>query len=359
MTDLTTVDCLSTMDNWLFAYGRPTVQGKIKSQPEDFKVVEQMDVQPSGQGEHVWLLVRKSKQNTDQVSKHLARLANVAYRDVGYSGMKDYFAITEQWFSVWLPKGTEPDWQQFDLPGTEIIRAVRHSRKIKRGTHRANHFSIVVDNLLSPIEEARDALQVRLESIRDGGVPNYFGKQRFGRDANNILQAQQMLSGKKTIKDRNNRSILLSATRSWLFNTILSMRIDSASWLTLNSKLNPGEPANLDGSGSVFRAAGGGLENQRLSQLDIHPTAPMWGEYKTENIESYPDLHEFELAAIEPYADLASGLVAARVVYQRRPLRMTVADLCWQIEDEKLQLSFSLQKGQFATSVLRELVVEV
>jgi len=136
---------------WQFAYGTPTVSGLLKQQPVDFVVDEKMAVQPSGDGEHVWLHITKCKQNTEQVAKSLARFVGVAYRDVGYSGMKDLHAITHQWFSVWLPKTPEPAWANFVMEGVTINQVCRHNRKIKRGTHQANHFTITVRELAGDI----------------------------------------------------------------------------------------------------------------------------------------------------------------------------------------------------------------
>jgi tRNA pseudouridine13 synthase len=355
------------LDQQAYAYDGPIVEGTIKATPEDFIVTEIMDVEPTGEGEHVWLWIRKTKQNTDQVAKQLARLCGLAYRDVSYSGLKDFFAVTEQWFSVWLPRNDMPDWNTFSMPGVEILEFVRHQRKIKRGTHRANQFAIKITGL----DGAQDSqkLEQRLQLIQQQGVPNYFGSQRFGRGARNIEKAQSMFSGEIRVKDRNLRGIFLSAARSWLFNAILSGRINNHSWQTLYF----GEPANLDGSASVFNAIKDlaadsqrslvlenqeslTLQTQRLQDLDIHPTAPMWGDAKPETFDAYPELHEFESAVVADYPQLVNGLIAARIDYQRRPTRMRVRDFSWQIEDRQLHLSFCLSKGQYATSVLRELV---
>ncbi|MFT4629764.1 MAG: tRNA pseudouridine13 synthase [Arenicella sp.] len=355
------------LDQQAYAYDGPIVVGVIKATPEDFIVTEIMDVEPTGEGEHVWLWIRKTKQNTDQVAKQLARLCGLAYRDVSYSGLKDFFAVTEQWFSVWLPRNDMPDWNTFSMPGVEILKFVRHQRKIKRGTHRANQFSIKITGLKGSQHTLK--LEQRLQLIQQQGVPNYFGSQRFGRGARNIEKAQSMFSGEIRVKDRNLRGIFLSAARSWLFNRILSERINNHSWQTLYF----GEAANLDGSASVFNAINDlaadserslvlenqqslALQTQRLQDLDIHPTAPMWGDAKPQTFDAYPELHELESAIVADYPQLVNGLIAARIDYQRRPTRMRVRDFSWQIDDQQLHLSFCLSKGQYATSVLRELV---
>ena len=361
------VNWADTARQWAYAYGRPEHTGRIKSQPEDFQVTEQMLVEPSGEGEHYWLLVSKTRQNTEQVAKQLARFCSVAYRDVGYSGMKDMHAVTQQWFSVWLPKGSPPDFLDFAMPGVLIEQVARHNRKIRRGTHQSNRFRIVVRDLpISPAVEQQ--LTERLQLISAAGVPNYYGPQRFGREFSNMLQSSEMLAAKRKVKNRNTRSILLSSARSWLFNMVLSQRIKANNWQSLHS----GEPANLDGSGSIFNAcelhgtdhsdqAVIAAQQQRLSALDIHPTGPLWGQFEgnravEKSLLNYPQLHQWEQGVIEPYAELAEGLCTVGLDYQRRALRMRVDQLEWQFSEGSLQLQFNLSRGQFATSVLREII---
>ena len=162
------------------------------------------------------------------------------------------------------------------------------------------------------------------------------------------------------IRDRNLRSILLSSVRSWLFNSVVSERVKTHSWQTLFT----GEPANLDSSNSVFTVEDASLENERLRALDIHPTAPLWGQGDESFTASASDgLANLEHSVLAQYSELKTGLELARLDYQRRPLRVIAKQLKWQYEqvnDERLDcvLSFELNRGQFATSILRELVLE-
>ncbi len=354
--DASQIDWLSRLDGLAYAYGKPDVCGKVKQLPEHFIVTELMDVEPSGEGEHYWLDITKTRLNTDAVAKSLARFSGVANRDVGYSGMKDFHAVTRQWFSVWKPKGAELDWASYANDGVVVNQVVKHSRKIKRGTHKANHFRIRVVDIAAQANIS-DQLNSKLERIELSGVPNYFGAQRFGRGANNLPKALDMFSGKRRIKDRNLRGILLSSARSWLFNSVISARIKAGTWLSLYV----GEPANLNGSNSVFVVVDVTAENQRVKNLDIHPTAPLWGELNAQDNSAKlmsPELAELEATAMDAYQNLKQGLESARVEYQRRALRLVPRALQWEYDGGDLCLSFELQRGQFATSVLRELVSE-
>ena len=347
-----------------YAHQAPAVRAKLKVTPKDFIVTEIMDVTPSGEGEHYWLDISKAKCNTEQLAKALARFANVNARDVGYSGMKDFFAQTRQWFSVWKPKGGVPAWHEFKLDGVTVHQVIKHSRKIKRGTHRSNHFDIVLRDLES-IPEGGDglgSLEQRLTQVQMHGVPNYFGEQRFGRNGDNMNQAYQLFTGQKKVKSRHLKGLLLSSARSWLFNSVVSARVEQGSWQTLV----PNEPANLNSTNSVFQSQGGEDETQRLNDNDIHPTAPMWGDGEPKVMQACVELAQWERSIIEPFVVLQQGLESARLDYQRRPIRCIPQAMTWSFEvsdevgqckpESHLNLSFELSKGQFATSIIRELV---
>ncbi len=161
------------------AWGDPLGSAVIRNIPEDFVVEEQLGFEPSGAGEHAFLFLQKRELNTQELAKHLAELAGVPERDVGFSGMKDRNAVTRQWFSVGLAGRAEPDWQRLEAGGNvRVLRSERHLRKLRRGVHRANRFSLV----LREVSGALDAIEQRLQILRDRGAPNYFGEQRFGID---------------------------------------------------------------------------------------------------------------------------------------------------------------------------------
>ena len=344
----TSVDWQALLAEQAYVGEKPGCYGRIKTCPQDFKVIELMDVVPSGEGEHYWLKITKTRRNTEQVAKALAKFAKVPVRDVGYSGLKDFQAVTTQWFSVWKPRGDQLDWGCFEMSGVVISKATKHHRKLKRGAHRGNQFEIVVKDLNGDTAELLD----RLERIRLQGVPNYFGVQRFGRGADNMRQACDMLLNNKRVKSRSLRGILISSARSWLFNHVVSQRVTESSWQTLHAN----EPANLDGSNSVFLSDGSEEESRRLSRLDIHPTAPIVGQSVETELAGYIDLHRKEMTWLKNYQELSRSLSAQGLNYQRRAIRAVVHDLNWSVRDSELALTFHLQPGQFATSVLRELV---
>ena len=345
------------VSDWAYAYGEPKLTGQIKKSPNDFQVIENLGIVPCGEGEHIWLQITKQRQNTEKVAKALARHASVAYRDVGYSGLKDYFAETYQWFSIYRPKGGPLDWAEFNFSGTHILAIEKHNKKLRRSTHSANEFEIVLrSDVIAESSEVRTELEHRLNSIEQGGVPNYFGLQRFGRGMSNLDKASEFFSridgAPKRFNDK--QAMWVSAARAWLFNTVLAERVKDGSWNELRSS----EPCNLNATQSYFLSSSEDRLDERLANGDIHPTAPMWGRLCERDhvlFEGAKSCLDQEQSWLTKYEFLKQGLEKLSLPYKRRSTRCMPDSVCWHFEENSLVLRFTLLPGQYATSVLREL----
>lgn len=282
------------------------------------------------------LQIKKKDANTDWVARKMARFADVPIRDVSYAGLKDRFAITTQWFSVRLAGKDNPDWDNFSDDEVSVLQWDRHQRKLKRGSLKANRFTVV----LRELQGDKSELEQRLKLIANNGVPNYFTEQRFGRDGQNIDMARQMLIDNKPIKDRHKRGLYLSAARSMLFNHVLSERVAAGNW----NKILPGEDVLLSGSRSHFIAEDvDETIEQRLVEWDIHPSGPLVGE---NNKAIKTAVSEMEQEYLSAYADWCDGLLKAGLKAERRSLRSKVVDLKWDFQaGAQLLLEFSLDKA--------------
>ncbi|MGB4498248.1 MAG: tRNA pseudouridine(13) synthase TruD [Methylococcaceae bacterium] len=329
---------------WDFAYGSPTGKGEIRTFPDDFIVEETLSFEPSGSGEHIFLQIQKTGENTEYVARQLARFANVRQRDIGFAGMKDRHAITTQWFSVWLPKGDEPLWENFETDGFKILSVTRHARKLKRGALSNNRFELTIrewqGDKIKTIEQ--------LTAIKNHGVPNYYGSQRFGNGGQNIVKALAMFEGAKV--GREQRSLYLSATRSFLFNHILSARIENESWATGLD----GDVFMIDGSHSCFACEM--IDDDiraRLVQNNLHPTGSLFGKGES---RLTGEALVLEQNVFEKYTELTKGLIAFGLENDRRALRVNLSNLSWEFDDDILKLKFNLPAGSYATAVLRTVI---
>jgi tRNA pseudouridine13 synthase len=84
----------------LRAYGAPLGLAQLRAIPEDFCVREWLGFEADGEGDHWLLKVRKRDANTLWVAKQLARIGNAHPKDVGFAGIKDRHALTEQSFAA-------------------------------------------------------------------------------------------------------------------------------------------------------------------------------------------------------------------------------------------------------------------
>jgi len=330
---------------WPYVYGSPSGLGKIRSIPEDFIVKENLAFEPSGSGEHVFLQIEKTGENTDYVARQLARFANVRQRDVSFAGLKDRNAVTTQWFSVWLPGKADPDWTQFETDSMKVLQSVRHTRKLKRGVLSGNSFKLII----RAWQGDQDKTIRQLEAIKANGIANYYGAQRFGNEGQNVNKALAMFQGAKA--GREQRSLYLSAARSYLFNQILAYRVTRKMW----NQPVAGDTYMFDLSHSCFKSQLPDAEIiRRLDAKEIHPTGALWGRG---DAAVSADTLSIEQGIIDVYPELAQGLTACEVDKDRRALRVNVQDLGWQfVDDATLTIGFTLPAGSYATSVLREII---
>jgi tRNA pseudouridine13 synthase len=337
------------IDHWLYQYPKLNISGQFKSSAEDFQVTEILGYEPIGEGEHIYLWVRKTGLNTAYLAEQIAKFTRLPLRAVTYAGRKDKHAQTEQWFSVHLPGKGEFDWTQFNEPGAQILKSIRHNKKLRTGVLKGNRFNITLRQLNST-----SGIDERLQQIKLSGVPNYYGSQRFGSSQHdprggNLVLAEKMMSG-ESIRNRNKRSMAISALRSWLFNEMLNSRLQND---CLNKPL-PGDVMQLSGSNSFFCAEL--IDNniiQRIAQRDIYLSAPLWGKGL---LASQSEALQFEQDSAQQHITVTQTLEDLGLNQERRAINLFPNDLEWTWADDTLNLIFTLPAGTFATSVLRELL---
>jgi tRNA pseudouridine13 synthase len=329
-----------------YAFGGPPATGKIKVKPEDFIVEEILGFGLTGEGEHVFLKIQKRGENTDYLARQIAKYAGLPKMAVSYAGMKDRFGLTTQWFSVHIPGKREVDWGGLESASVSVLEAIRHNRKLKKGALQGNRFEITIAELAG----GKGLIDDKLAAVKAAGVPNYFGPQRFGREGNNLAQAEALFKGELRLRDRNLEGIYLSAARSEIFNRVLARRVEAGTW----NRAIEGDVFMFTDSNSIFRAELNPETLSRVAALEIHPSGPLWG--KGEPVASREAL-AIELAIAAELKVLSEGLELMGMETSRRPLRLNLADLNWEFgEDSTLRLCFTLTAGAYATVVLREVV---
>lgn len=336
-----------TFSRFAFAYGRPESEAVLKAEPADFQVTEQLAFSLTGEGEHLWVWVEKIGQNTDWVAKQIARWAGVTQKEMGVAGKKDRQAITRQWMSIHLPGKQDPDIQSLELPGVTILKAVRHNRKLQTGGLSGNRFTLILREITGEITD----VEHRLQQVAQKGVPNYFGEQRFGNDFQNLAKATALFQGQIKAPKRHQKTMYISAARSWVFNEVLSQRVQQGTW---NEAL-PGDVFQLEGSQKWFADDGAPDLAKRVIDEDIHPTGALTGRGV---LPSQSEAFQLERSVLEKHAIWQAGLEKLGLKQERRALRVLPKNMTWEwLDNQTLSVSFDLPAGSYATMVMRELFV--
>ena len=335
-------------DSLFRTLNKVTATGKLRSEAADFQVIEHHDLCFTEQGEHFWLKIEKTNSNTAWVATQIASACKVPARQVGFAGLKDRHAITQQWFSVQLPQVTDLPTIKAKLP--EEIRILEHhwhQTKIKTGQLKFNEFKLVVRD----VQGDRITIEQNIQNILRTGVPNYFGPQRFGHDLNNIQQAKDWFAGNIKVNNKKLRGLLISTARSHIFNLIVAERLKNAIW----QQTIAGDIIQLNQSHSWFPAHDATTMelSERLATFDVHITAALWGEDSVQSAEQCATIENHIANSLPGYQP---GFKTHRVKQDRRAMRIITTEFNHNWIDNDLHLSFKLQPGAYATSVLREII---
>ena len=351
------------LDKLAYLQGEPTARGMLKQQFADFKVSEELGFEMGGNGEHLFLYIKKQNLSTIEVARKIAAVAEARIAMVGYAGMKDKKAECTQWFSVPLQKEkgavkeneNQSIISRLEDENIKIISTVRNNRKLKIGSHKRNLFDITLRNCL----EGREEFDANLDKIKQIGVPNYYGFQRFGRELSNLKQVDKLIHDPQTNTKRRQKSfkkgMLISAARAYVFNQVLSSRITNNNW----SQFVAGDVINLDGTARNFIVEEGAWDatlQKRLENFDIHLTGPLLGKVDSKDkYISSGKAADIEKAEVDKYPKILEYLQKIGAKSSRRPLRFLPEELRWAwLDDCTLNLSFALSPGAYATSLLRE-----
>jgi len=203
-----------------------------------------------------------------------------------------------------------------------------------------NRFSInlhFVDNI-----DAGKIEKVARRIAKDG-LPNYFGYQRFGRDSDSIQQAKDMIQGDLFIEDNKVKKFLISIYQSVFFNDWLRDRVI----LTLDN--NESKFKFLEGD--VYLSQDGKLSTPKIMPTrefegkKLVPTGLLCGR---DVFRARDDAREIEKEFDDEFLQEKG--------YRREALIYPQDIECKYIRKEtKLNISFTLPKGSYATVFLESI----
>jgi len=326
-------------------------------------IVDEIPLYPfTGEGEHLVVHVRKKDMTTWEMISAIAKYCKIKQRDIGYAGLKDKNAMTMQYISL-LAKDNEEKLKTFNHDKIKILSTTRHNNKIRTGHLKGNHFKVRLKKVLGVQKDKLDSVT---KWIKEHGVPNYFGNQRFGTDGNNWQEGKAIIEGKLKIRDKKMRTFLINSYQSYLFNSWLSKRIELSLLL---------ESFSESDAENIFELPDGSLEGTKkqphffkLLEGDLMMHYPYGRVFELESlVDESKRFSEFDIAP--------SGLIAGK----RASRTEKIAGLIEQNYDEEIpesgsrryawikvtnmkktyveerahyELEFTLPKGSYATNVL-------
>ncbi len=329
--------------------------------PRDFIVTEIPLYEFSGEGEHLILKVRKKELTTWELIGIFARFLGIKNRDIGYAGLKDKYAMTIQYIS--LPAKFEEKLATFDHDKIKILETTKHNNKVRVGHLKGNRFELRLKKVLGI---QKDKLDSTLEWIKEYGIPNYFGNQRFGNDGNNWEEGKKIIEGTMRVNDPKTREFLVGSYQSYLFNSWLSKRME------INLLFEKFSESEIEGILDIPKGSLEGVKKQKhffkILSGDMMMHYPFGKVFEAEDLQS--ESERFFLKDIAPTgllpgkrASKATGV--ARIFEEkfdedinvdgaRRYAWIRVEDIKTRYVMEKAQyeLSFTLPKGSYATNVV-------
>ncbi len=320
--------------------------GVLHATPDDFEVDERLPYAPQGDGSHLFVHIEKRGIDSLAAVRRLADALDVRADDVGLAGLKDRWAIARQWLSFPDAPDQERRLGEVQDPDLRVLAVTRHPHKLRRGHVRANRFRI---RLREVPEGGFARAQATLAALKLRGVPNGFGRQRFGRQGDNAIQGRAQLRRGKGRRSRLT-SLLTSSVQSAVFNRVLALRIAHDQ---LAAAL-VGDVMQKHDTGGLFDVTDPAAEQDRVDAVAISPTGPMFGKRMR--------AAGGEPARIEADAYAACGLTDADLPRfgrgTRRPLRIPCDPDAEVIAPAPgvLELTFALPSGSYATTLLDELV---
>jgi tRNA pseudouridine13 synthase len=331
---------------------------------EDFIVNEipLWDKQPD-KGNYLIIKVQKKNLSTLEMLELLEH--ELQCFSIGYAGLKDKHATTTQYLS--LPLKFSKALEKFRHPRITILEQFRSPHKINIGDLAGNHFTI---RLKKVKEKDITSLSQVLDEIMRYGMPNYFGYQRFGKETNSFEQTREVAQGEKVMKDKRIHKLMLHGYQSYLFNAWLAERITLAQEITtrsceellINRGLSQDECDFLKSQNQLLPLLPGDVmvDKQNGKWVNVKNLQSMKKPYKERKLIPTGLLVGRKVWRAqglagkieEGFDDLlvdASGARREAVVFPKK--------IRWEYEGENefMSLSFSLDKGAYATVLLENL----
>ena len=401
----------------------PGLGGRLKTEPEDFVVEEESIFPPEDPDGSITVAVVKHRNwEMNRLVRRLGTNLRLGRGRIAFAGTKDKRSVATQLMTFQAPQEAVA---ALDIPDVQILRAYRARSETRLGALIGNDFRILVREIEGEEPGARvDMISDRLRQLGgfpnffgvqrfgvtrpithligkamvrgdfEKAVMLYLGEEteyefeecrearRFISESRDFRKALEIFpqaltfermmlthlarenadfSGAIRTLPRNLVMMFVHAYQSYLFNRILSMRIDTGLPIDLaveGDVVLPLDKNGLPDHRRYIRASSVNIErvNEQISDGKGFVSGSLFG--------SNPALAEGAMGEIERKVVeeeslssedfIVTQLMEASSKGMRRELLAPVKNLKFEIKGEGAFFSFGLNKGCYATSLLRE-----
>ncbi|MDF1556581.1 MAG: tRNA pseudouridine(13) synthase TruD [ANME-2 cluster archaeon] len=178
----------------LYATNTPGLDGIIRQVPEDFVVEELTNREEQDAGKYLICTLAKKNWDTHHLIRDISRILRISQQRIGWAGTKDKQALTTQKISIYDMEQSELE--RIKLRDVTITPVGRSNKQVSLGDLWGNRFRIIIRKIAQPVDEVNTLMGLTSSQIKErGGVPNFFGIQRFG-----IQRPITHLVGKKLVE---------------------------------------------------------------------------------------------------------------------------------------------------------------
>ena len=393
------------------------IGGRLKSEPDDF-IVEEITEPPKKDGTGPYLICKLTKKNWDQqrAIKEIAGRMGISHQRIGFAGTKDKRAVTTQFISIY--KGDLGTIASLHIPDMTIEPVGASDQQISLGDLLGNRFIVSLaesdiqgtelrdDEILHGLSEGipnyygyqrfgvqrpvthltgldilkgsyEEAVKTFVSTPSDGESEEAAEGRRFYQETGDAKAALHLIPVRISLErsllhhlvsnpgdyggafhtfPRTLRSMFVSAVQSWLFNRALSMRIEEGRGLAdvaAGDRLLYPDGRSDVVSPATIRMAAMQVKRDRCKIALLMPgSEPV--EIAGSDDRNMAWLMEEEGITGEMFKN-ASTFLETRFSGALRSVLLKT-DIGVKPAENRISFSFALQPGQYATTVLREIM---
>ena len=311
--------------------------------------------------------------------KKIANAVGTSKKRFYFAGTKDKFALTSQRISAW--DITPELLSKVLIRDCKIGDFSQSGEKLELGDLRGNRFTIFIRDLTLPHSDTIHRVENFLSELKNlGGLPNFFGEQRFGIRLNNHIVGEKLI---KNDIEGAIKSYLAGTIETELENGKQARKFLAENWGSFNEALKKYpiymrfERALLNHLVQFPNDYVGAFKKLHKNTYKLFTHAFQAHIFnlelstKIKNNESLqgtgslvgydPELSAFQKSILDKEGISQQQLriksfPEASVKGGPRKFLAEVKNISYSIENSSLKISFDLEKGAYATVFLRELM---